>query len=91
MGRDAARPVEVTGEDMIAEMDAVGVDGALMISPYSMYRYDPSYALEVVGRHQPDCGIIKPFDPDFAADVGEQVQEWTARHWCGRSAHHHVI
>tara|TARA_Y100001934_G_scaffold256259_1_gene324084 strand:- start:1223 stop:2077 length:855 start_codon:yes stop_codon:yes gene_type:complete len=71
-------PVEVTGEDMIAEMDAVGVDGALMISPYSMYRYDPSYALEVVERHPTRFGIIKPFDPG-AADVGEQVQEWTAR------------
>ena len=28
-------PAEVTGEDMIKAMDAVGVDGALLVSPYS--------------------------------------------------------
>ena len=35
-------PVEVTGEDMIAEMDAVGVDGALMISPYQCIATTPA-------------------------------------------------
>ena len=40
-------PDEVTGDDMVATMDEVGVDGALLVSPYSMYRYDASYALEV--------------------------------------------
>ena len=38
---------QVTGDDMVAAMDAVGVDGALLVSPFSMYRYDASYALEV--------------------------------------------
>ncbi len=33
-------PDEVTGDDMVAAMDAVGVDGALLISPFVMYRYD---------------------------------------------------
>jgi len=28
-------------------MDKVGVDGAIFISPFSMYRYDASYAVEV--------------------------------------------
>ena len=41
-------PPQVTGDDMVAAMDAVGVDGALLISPYAMYRFDGSYALEVV-------------------------------------------
>ncbi len=40
-------PDEVTGDDMVAAMDAVGVNGALLISPFRMYRYDASYALEV--------------------------------------------
>ena len=40
-------PDEVTGDDMVAAMDAVGVDGALLVSPYSMYGYDASYALDV--------------------------------------------
>ncbi|MYI83567.1 MAG: hypothetical protein F4056_09935, partial [Chloroflexi bacterium] len=30
-------PPEVTGEQMVEAMDAVGVDGALLISPYRIY------------------------------------------------------
>ena len=40
-------PAEVTGDQMVAAMDAVGVDGAVLVSPFSMYRYDASYAKEV--------------------------------------------
>ena len=40
-------PAEVTGDDMVKAMDAVGVDGALLVSPFTMYRYDASYALDV--------------------------------------------
>ena len=47
-------PAEVTGDDMVAAMDAVGVDGALLVSPYTMYRYDASYALQVYDRHPID-------------------------------------
>src|SRR5262245_63541945 len=39
-------PKEVTGDQMVAAMDAVGVDGALLISPVTMYRWDASYAIE---------------------------------------------
>ena len=28
-----------TGDEMVAAMDAAGVDGALLVSPYSFYRY----------------------------------------------------
>jgi hypothetical protein len=52
-------PDEVTGDDMVAAMDAVGVDGALLISSYSMYRYDASYALEVYAKHPGRFGLIK--------------------------------
>ena len=44
-------PAQVTGDDMVAAMDAVGVDGALLISPDAMYRFDGSYALEVYKKH----------------------------------------
>ena len=71
-------PDEVTGDDMVAAMDEVGVDGALLVSPYSMYRYDASYALEVLARHAGRFGLIKPFDPS-ADDVAEQVEDWVAR------------
>jgi hypothetical protein len=36
---------------MVAAMDKVGVDGAIFISPFSMYRYDGSYAVEVQQAH----------------------------------------
>ncbi|MGH7030224.1 MAG: hypothetical protein ACREEZ_07345 [Stellaceae bacterium] len=33
-------PAEVTGDQMAAAMDAVGVDGAALVSPFGMYRCD---------------------------------------------------
>ena len=68
-------PPEVTGDDMVAAMDAVGVDGALLVSPWSMYRYDASYALEVYARHPGRFGLIKPIDPR-ADDISEQISQW---------------
>jgi hypothetical protein len=53
----------VTGDDMVAAMDAVGVDGALLVSPFTMYGYDASYALEVHAAHPGRFGLIKPVDP----------------------------
>src|ERR1043166_7926218 len=40
-------PAHVTGDEMVAAMDKVGVDGGIFISPFSMYQYDGSYAVEV--------------------------------------------
>ena len=71
-------PNEVTGDDMAAAMDAVGVDGALLVSPYSMYRYDASYALEVYAKHPGRFGLIKPFDPESEA-TADEMADWTGR------------
>ena len=68
-------PDEVTGDDMVAAMDAVGVDGALLVSPFSLYRYDASYALEVYATHPGRFGLIKPFDPQSKA-VADEIAEW---------------
>ena len=70
-------PEEVTGDDMVAAMDAVGVDGAILISPYSLYQYDASYALEVYAKHPGRFGLVRPFDPS-AESVADEVAEWTA-------------
>lgn len=68
-------PAHVTGEEMVAAMDAVGVDGAILISAFTLYRYDASYAV-LVQRAYPDrFALIKPVDPDDAA-VGEVIAEW---------------
>ena len=69
-------PDEVTGDDMVAAMDAVGVDGALLVSPYSMYRFDASYALEVYAKHPVRFGIIRPFDPE-SETIADDMAEWT--------------
>ena len=70
-------PSEVTGDDMVAAMDAVGVDGALLISPFTMYRYDASYVIEVHAAHPNRFGLIKPVDPTDPA-VAETIAEWAA-------------
>ena len=70
-------PDEVTGDDMVAAMDAVGVDGALLVSPFSLYHYDASYVLEVYAKHPGKFGLIKPFDPQSEA-VSDEIAEWAA-------------
>ena len=57
-----AGPPEVTGDEMVAAMDVVGVDGALLVSPYTMYKYDASYALDVYAKHSDRFALIKPVD-----------------------------
>ena len=71
-------PPEVTGRDMVTAMDAVGVDGALLVSPFAMYGTDGSYALEVHKAHPGRFGLIKPFDP-ASPKVAEEIAEWAAR------------
>jgi predicted TIM-barrel fold metal-dependent hydrolase len=70
-------PPEVTGDGMVAAMDAVGVDGALLVSPFSMYRYDASYALEVHAAHPGRFGLIKPVDPTDPG-VADTIADWAA-------------
>jgi predicted TIM-barrel fold metal-dependent hydrolase len=70
-------PDAVTGDDMVAAMDAVGVDAALLVSPFTFYRYDASYALSAYADHPDRFRIIKPFDPADPA-IGEQIEDWAA-------------
>jgi predicted TIM-barrel fold metal-dependent hydrolase len=68
-------PPEVTGDEMIKAMDAVGVDGALLISVFTMYRFDASYAVSVRNAHPNRFALIKPVDPNDPK-VGESIAEW---------------
>jgi L-fuconolactonase len=72
-----AGPPEVTGDQMVAAMDAVGVDGAILVSPFSLYRYDASYALEVYAKHPGRFALVKPVDPSDPA-VAETIAAWAA-------------
>ena len=55
-------PDSVTGDEMVAAMDAVGVDGALLVSPFALYAFDGSYALDVYAKYPTRFGLIKPVD-----------------------------
>jgi L-fuconolactonase len=70
-------PESVTGDEMVAAMDAVGVDGALLVSPFSLYRYDASYALEVYAAHPGRFGLIKPVDTTEPG-VADTIADWAA-------------
>ena len=72
-----AGPPEVTGDDMVKAMDAVGVDGAILVSPFSLYRFDASYALEVGAKYPDRFGLVKPVDPNDLA-VAETIGDWAA-------------
>ena len=54
-------PDHVTGDEMVAAMDKVGVDGAIFISAFTMYGYDASYAVEVPGP--PGVPLNRPTPP----------------------------
>jgi len=49
-----------TGEQMVAAMNSVGVDGAIMVSSFSAYQYDPSYALEVYHAYPDKFRVVTP-------------------------------
>ena len=68
-------PDHVTGDEMVAAMDAVGVHGAIFVSPFSMYGYDASYAVEVQQSHPSRFALVKPVDPDDPA-VADVIAEW---------------
>ena len=68
-------PDEYVEDWRVAAMDKVGVEGAIFISAFSMYRYDASYAVEVQRAHSGRFALVKPVDPDNPA-VGEVIAEW---------------
>jgi predicted TIM-barrel fold metal-dependent hydrolase len=70
-----AGPPEVTGDQMVAAMDEVGVNGALLVSPFALYGFDASYAVDVYKKHPTRFGLIKPVD-STDPKVAEVIAEW---------------
>ena len=60
---------------MLASMDDAGVDAAILVSPYSIYRFDPSYALDLAARYSDRFRVIAPVDPS-RPDIDEFVAAW---------------
>jgi predicted TIM-barrel fold metal-dependent hydrolase len=70
-------PPEVTGAQLVKAMDDVGVDGAILVSVWTMYRYDASYALQVHEQFPGRFGLVKPVDPNDPA-VSAIIADWAA-------------
>lgn len=68
-------PPEVTGHQMLAAMDSVGVDAAILVSAFTMYRYDASYAISVRNAHPGRFALVKPVDPTDPA-VADTIAAW---------------
>jgi predicted TIM-barrel fold metal-dependent hydrolase len=68
-------PAHVTGDEMVAAMDKVGVDGAIFVSPFSMYQYDAGYAVEVQRVHSGRFALVKPVNPDDPG-VADVIADW---------------
>jgi L-fuconolactonase len=67
----------VSGEELLKEMDAAGVDGAVLVQAYSAYRYDNTYAVDCARAH-PDrfkAAVIV----DVRDDPVSAVDYWVGR------------
>ena len=68
-------PAEVTGQQMVEAMDSVGVDAAILVSPYTMYQYDASYAIDTYNAFPGRFALIKPVDPTDPG-VADTIADW---------------
>jgi L-fuconolactonase len=68
-------PEHATGDEMVAPMDKVGVDGAIFISAFSMYHFDASYAVEVQKARPDRFAIVKMVDTKDP-DVADIIADW---------------
>jgi L-fuconolactonase len=70
-------PQSASGEEMVAAMDAVGVDAAIIVSTFNLYRFDPSYALACYERWPERFRVVKPIDVVDPA-IDEVVADWAS-------------
>ena len=68
-------PPEVSGPVLTAAMDDAGVDAAILVSAWTLYRFDPSYAVSVRNERPDRFALIRPFDPADPA-VAEGIEAW---------------
>src|SRR5258707_13701691 len=62
---------------MVDARDGGGVGGAVLVSPFSMYGYDASYAIEVHKGHPGMFGLVKPVDANDPG-VADTIADWAA-------------
>ena len=69
-------PASANGEEMVAAMDAVGVDAAIIVSTFNLYRFDSSYALEACRTWPDRFRVVKPIDVTDPA-IDDVVAAWS--------------
>jgi len=70
-------PDHVTGDEQVAAMDALGIDGAVIVSTFTTYRYDSSYAQDVHAQHPGRFALVKPVSISDPA-VNEVMTDWAS-------------
>jgi predicted TIM-barrel fold metal-dependent hydrolase len=68
---------EVTGRQLAAAMDEAGVDGAILVSPFTIYGCDTSYAVGVRQQFPDKFRLVMPIDIT-AANVEGSIAQWAA-------------
>ena len=68
-------PPSANADENVAAMDKLGIDGAILISAFTMYRYDASYAVEAHKAHPDRFAVVKPLDVDDPA-IADVIAEW---------------
>jgi predicted TIM-barrel fold metal-dependent hydrolase len=68
-------PESANGEEMVAAMNGVGVDAAIIVSTFNLYRYDPSFALSVHAAYPDRFRVVKPVDATDPA-IDDIVADW---------------
>jgi L-fuconolactonase len=68
---------EATGEQAVAAMDAVGVDGSVLVSTWAVYQGDTRYAESVYQAYPDRFRLVAPIDTS-AGHVTQRVEEWAA-------------
>ena len=68
-------------------MDAVGVDAAIIVSTFNLYRYYPNYALEVNAKWPDRFRVVKPIDVTDPA-IDDVVADWAGTKGAVGVPHH---
>jgi L-fuconolactonase len=68
-------PDSMTGDEMVAAMDAAGVDRAVAVSSWAFYHNDASYTADVYRRYPERFRIIAPINP-YVGGAVDDIDAW---------------
>jgi predicted TIM-barrel fold metal-dependent hydrolase len=72
-----AGPLEVNGDQLVAVMDELRIDGAICVSSWGDYHTDTTFAESVYHGHPNRIRLVAPIDTKVPG-VAERVSDWRA-------------